>query len=449
MLKEHFKIKKIVSPIKEVYIIIKRKVLLSLLFIFFTILCLTSCVNKQQNETESKEEYFVSNDFFNYLGFEPAVLTYVNYQTNTFKKTPLIKILGSCQQDLFEIEINAKLYSKTGDLLGVYNQKEKQNIKATEEFNLSFEVEPTVQISTASAIVDFSGKSYEKPNGETIKKVTITFNYNNSKTNDYIEIKKGTVVNKPTYNTENPFISVVWCSDEKLTKQFDFSELVYENITLYAKYVVDYAGLTNKVTDSILKSNVKITVKKYNTFLGISSDETYSSSYGIIFSENGSYYYVLAINHATYQDPDYDKIKYTIEDYKGNTYEGFYKHGSASYGLSILYFSKENTQLEPINFASSNESENKEIITVSKKNIISYDTIVDYVNGPKLNCSERESNVTYSVIKNNKYASTGGILLNFDLKLIGLQYAYQSNTNIGYAIPISKIKQYLNNYFYE
>lgn len=391
----------------------------------------------------------MSNDFFNYLGFEPAVSTYINYQTNTSKETSLIKILGSCQQDLFEVEINAKLYSKTGVLLGVYNQKEKQNIKATEEFNLSFEVEPTVQISTTSAIVDFSGKSYEKPNSEAIEKVTVTFNYNNSKTNDYAEIKKGTVVNEPTYDTGNSFISVIWCSDEKLTKQFNFSELVYENITLYAKYVVDYAGLTNKVTDSILKSNVKITVKKYNTFLGISSDETYLSNYGVIFSENGSHYYVLTTSYTTYQDPDYDKIKYTIEDYKGNTYEGFYKHGSASYGLSILYFSKENTHLEPINFASSNESKNKEIITISQKNIISYDTIVNYVSGPKLNCSEEKSNVTYSVIKNNKYASTGGILLNFDLELIGLQYAYQSSTNMGYAIPISKINQYLNNYFYE
>jgi serine protease Do len=204
---------------------------------------------------------------------------------------------------------------------------------------------------------------------------------------------------------------------------------------------------------------VKIIVKQYNTILGITTSGYESTGSGVIFGENSSNYFVLTNNHVTYNDPDYDKITYTIEDYKGNTYTAKYKHGLASYDLSVLYFAKGQEKLGIIKRSKVNPSVGEEIVTLTQpggqNNAISFGEILSYISGPKLQCSTSESNVKFDVIKHNsdtKGGSSGGMLLDFDLNLIGIHYAgsYDSNGNVvnGYAIPIEKVNEYLSKYIF-
>ncbi len=292
-----------------------------------------------------------------------------------------------------------------------------------------------------------------------IKNLTITWVYNNGSTNKIETVKTGSKISKPQNPTKNNYIFEKWCTDKALTKEFDFNTSITSDITLYAKYIADYKNLTNQVTAEIAKCNVKIIVKQYNTFLGFETSSQTSIGSGVIFAQNDTNYFVLSNNHVVYNDGTYDKISYTIEDYKGNSYTATLKHNSAKYDLSVLYFKKGKETLGLIKRAKSNPSSNEEIIALTQpkgqNNAISFGEIIGYVSGPQLTCSKQESNVTFNVIKHDasiNNGSSGGMMLNFNLELVGIHYAgskdINGNTLYGYAIPISKVDEYLDTYIW-
>ena len=145
----------------------------------------------------------------------------------------------------------------------------------------------------------------------------MTFVSNNGSNNQKQTVKKGATISKPSNPTKTNYIFSAWYIDKELTVEYDFSKPVTENLTLYAGYIVDYAKLTNLITTKMMKCNVTVYTKSYNTFLGITTSNSTSSGSGIIFYESSSYYYFITNNHVSVKKSGYDKVSYTVEDYLG------------------------------------------------------------------------------------------------------------------------------------
>lgn len=281
--------------------------------------------------------------------------------------------------------------------------------------------------------------------------VKITFVLNNGTDNQMIEIPKGTdSFDKPLALKEG-YIFSCWCIDEKLTTEYDFSTDVKKDITLYAKYIVDYKYLTNIITTDTIKANVKI-VSTTKTLTTTSS----SSGSGVIFCEDNDYYYALTNNHVI----NYNIIRpvYTVFDYLGNEYDAEVLFSKAEYDLAIVKFKKKNsTTLKVITCSSNNISVDDEIVCLTDPlgqfNAITYGTIKS-LNAKVEITDSASSNINFEVIAHSAFlnnGSSGGALLDTNLKLIGINFAGGINKDTnefksGYAIPINKVSEFISLY---
>lgn len=87
--------------------------------------------------------------------------------------------------------------------------------------------------------------------------VTINFDSNGGSKVESQTIKHGTKVNKPTPPTKLGYIFVGWCTSKALDQEFDFESSIYENITVYAKWVLD-TNVKNKYTVVIFTEEMEV-----------------------------------------------------------------------------------------------------------------------------------------------------------------------------------------------
>jgi serine protease Do len=249
-----------------------------------------------------------------------------------------------------------------------------------------------------------------------------------------------------------------WFSSSNI--EYTRNSIIRGDISLYAKYTADYAAITNEVSTNIIRSMVKINVLSYDTGLfGIKTRTQSSSGSGVIFHEQNDNYYVLTNNHVAIDD-SFEKHEYEIVDYLGNTYKARLHSNSnkSEYDLAVLYFEKDDSELRVIDFSRSNPNKNTEIIAIGEpngqSNTITFGSVSGY---RKINFSEPipESQVTFNVLSHSaptSNGSSGGALIDFNFRLVGINFAVSSTTDDfssrSYAIPIEKIREYLDLYVY-
>ena len=409
-------------------------------------------------ENGSKKSYSVSNDYFTYLSFKPTTFTNADLVNHTTSYEYAITINSECSVSLYEFTANVKLYSNTNSLLYQDTVEKTQNISADTSFSFYVKVGQSIQSSTSSVVVTYSGNSYDNPASIPVS-YTVTFVYNNSSSNKVVKVKSGNTVSEPASPYKTNHLFSYWCTDEALTQKYDFSKSVNKSFSLYAKYSVDYAALTNTITATTMKANVTVYAKSYNTFLGITTSSSTVSGSGIIFSLNSNgYYFLLTNNHVTVKNSAYDKVSYTIVDYKGNTYTGTMKYQDATYDLAVLYF-KKNIELAKVSRATKNPTSNEELVSLgqplNQSNAISYGECSSYRRVTLSDTAAYQSNVTFNVMQHScptDRGSSGGAILNTDLQLVGIHYAgsFTSSGSFvsGYAIPIEKVNEFLYKYFF-
>ena len=431
-----------------------------IILFFIIVLCAAVCSSCSwfEDSSTNKNSYSVSNDYFTYLSFKPSTLTNADLVNNTMSYEYIITINSECSISLYEYTANVKLYSSDNTVLHEESITRTRDIAAETEFDFYITVSQTVQASTSRVEVTYSGKSYEKPQGASTD-FSVTFVYNNNSANKTIKVKSGNTVSEPISPTKRNYIFSYWCTDEALTQKYDFSQSVKSSFTLYAKYAVDYATLTNTITATTMKANVTVYTKSYNTFLGITTSSSTSSGSGIIFTLNSNgYYFLITNNHVTVKDSSYSNVSYTIEDYKGNTYTGYLKYESAEYDLAVLYF-KKNIELAKVGLATKNPVANDELVSLgqplNQNNAISYGKCSTYQRVTLSNTATYKSNVTFNVMRHScptDSGSSGGAILNTDLQLVGIHYAGSHTASgqfvAGYAIPIEKVREFLNLYIW-
>lgn len=209
----------------------------------------------------------------------------------------------------------------------------------------------------------------------------------------------------------------------------------------------------NGEDDDILKANVIIYNNNYSSFLGIKYKKNNTYGSGFIYNEDEKYYYVLTNNHVVAYDYSYDKHKLVIEDYYGNNYNCEVISADINYDLALVRFEKE-VELEILEISDKNINVRESVRTMSNpdsnKNIISEGNISCFSN---IYLDNNESKVSFEVIVHSasiKGGSSGSALLNENDEVIGVTFAgvFDNDGNFikGYAIPVSKINEFLSKY---
>ncbi len=302
-------------------------------------------------------------------------------------------------------------------------------------------------------------------NVTTTNTYEVTLVYNNGDKNGSITVEEGKTFATPSDPEKENYIFEGWYSDAKLSKKYDFSKAVTKDLTLYAKYKLDAATVTNTISQDTIKSVVKVYSKNYNTTIfGMENGSKTSQGSGFCFYVQNGYYFVITNCHVVVKDPSYSKQSFTIEDYQGNVYTAYLyenpnKAGSAispEYDLACLYFKPSSTtNVKELSIVSENPEVGEDVISLGapkdQSNSITYGQISEYRKITLDDTSEDLSNVTFEVIHHNAYidhGSSGGPLLNSDLNVVGVNYAGSSQTGEGYAIPAEKLIEFLNAYVY-
>jgi len=309
------------------------------------------------------------------------------------------------------------------------------------------EVSSVVSSSSTSTIVN------NFDNEQTSSTYTITFNDNNGGVTT-TSVNAGSSVSEPSDPTKTNYVFNYWATDSSLTTPYDFNDAVTIDTTLYAKYYLDYATVVNEITAEKIKSNVTI----YTTSSGFRTSSSSQGS-GVIFYETSRYYYALTNNHVTEASTGSYMTTYRVEDYEGTTYNGSLIYESSDYDLAVVAFAKSRVvDLTIAALATTDPSVEEEIIAVGQPegqlNAITFGKVLEY-STLTLDDSTSSSNVTFDVIKHSApldHGSSGGALYNTNLELVGINYAGATDTDGSYlyggAIPINKINEFLNNYFW-
>ena len=241
-------------------------------------------------------------------------------------------------------------------------------------------------------------------------------------------------------------------------------DAILQIIQNYSK--IDAAALTNQISTDTIRGVVTIYNKSYNSFLGLETAYSTKQGSGFCFHIEDGYYFILTNCHVAEKDPSYDKQKFTIEDYQGNTYEGSlfqFKNAneivsaiSPSYDLACLYFKASSTNVKQLDIVTQNPNINSDVISLGapegQANAITFGKITGYGKVTLPESSPTSTNVTFDVIGHNAYinnGSSGGPLLNADLNVVGVNYAGSSTDNFGAAIPAEKIIEFLEQYVFK
>lgn len=228
--------------------------------------------------------------------------------------------------------------------------------------------------------------------------------------------------------------------------------LTTENDNLNVQ-IEDMYTLFNEVSYQAMQANVMIKVNHTNRFgSGVASQGS-----GVIFYEDATKYYVLTNNHVIYDDPQYLYIEYVVSDYKGNEYTAKLHSTDPNYDLGIIYFSKGELDLNTLSFSEADPTIDTTVISLGQPlgqiNTISFGEVLGYQKLTLSGSTAETSNVEFDVIKHSSpinSGSSGGVLINNELEIVGLNYAgaksETSPSSVSYAIPLSKIHEYLTLY---
>ena len=172
-------------------------------------------------------------------------------------------------------------------------------------------------------------------------------------------------------------------------------------------------------------------------------------------------YYLLTNNHVVYKKlGEYQYFDYSVRDCYGKTYVASLVAHDADYDLAIVKFYSDK-KYNKLSFATSNPKKSDIVISIGQPNgIINTVTlgkvekymVVTIPEGSGL-IDTNIINVSFNVIRHTcllNHGSSGGVLINVNHKIVGLNFAadLQEGDEFvpGYAIPVEKIKEFIQNY---
>jgi uncharacterized repeat protein (TIGR02543 family) len=265
-----------------------------------------------------------------------------------------------------------------------------------------------------------------------------------------------------------------WYLDKTFTERYDFSAPVYDSFSLYARFSVDYESLTNTLTTETMRGIVTVNVaqykpKKFLGFIDMGRDNDTrkgSQGSGVVFAITEDYALILTNCHVAINYSGYSYYDCTVTDYRGREFKAVQYHSISKpeaaidpdYDLAVLYVELKGVKHEflKIEQASEDAELGETVAAVStpkgQQNAIRYGHVTGYNQITLENCTAEESNVTFPVMTIDAYTlpgSSGGAVLDTKCRIIGIHYAGgQNDAYRGYAIPITKVREFLDRYVY-
>ena len=217
----------------------------------------------------------------------------------------------------------------------------------------------------------------------------------------------------------------------------------------------NYPELFNQVSLDAIKGNMTVYTTSFDGFLMFSTNQqTYFGS-GVIFHESESYYYILTNEHVAAKLDNKTSVKYLVYDYLGNEYRAFLYEGSLSKDddLAVLFFLKGIDELKVMTFNEAELDINDQVIAIGQplgqENTITFGKIIDF--GPTQVSDRYDVLITrsFDAIKHDarvNSGSSGGMLLDYNLNVIGINFASSQNEETflyALSIPISVVIDYI------
>ena len=213
----------------------------------------------------------------------------------------------------------------------------------------------------------------------------------------------------------------------------------------------DYKTIVNRITTEKMSANVRVE----NKCSGLAGYEIMQGS-GVIISKSTdsadgiNIYLFLTNNHVIVKDNGFPLQEYKVYDYKDNEYNPELLYSSESYDLALMSFYC-SEELALIELSESDAAVLGNVFAVGQPqgqhNAVTIGTATGIVPPP---LAENGSKLPFNVIMHDAYiskGSSGGMLLDANLKLAGVNYAgsvdEKGNFAYAYAIPVSKVKEFL------
>ena len=222
---------------------------------------------------------------------------------------------------------------------------------------------------------------------------------------------------------------------------------------------IDYKGAVNEITYVKMISNVKILTKRSGFSSGAHvSDEVFGS--GSIIAKNGNDYYVITNNHVV-DKGTFSKREFVISDFKGDKIvlpESFLIKCDPDCDLALLKFTSA-YDYSALSISLTKPLRGTPVFAVGQPdgqiNAITIGSFLSKIKAPETEGQNRlidnDGNIL-DVYCHDAFTwggSSGGMLLNFSLNLIGVNYAGATNSDgdfvCGYAIPSSVVVDFLSN----
>lgn len=219
--------------------------------------------------------------------------------------------------------------------------------------------------------------------------------------------------------------------------------------------------LVNEITEKKIQAVVTVRATFQKTVYFSQSTQVTQSS-GVIVSYKGRTL-ILTNNHAVNYGNGYSLASLKLVDYEGTEHTAYIYNGNGipscapEYDLACLYSQTIGADHEAFTLADANPKKNEKVISLStpsgQANAISFGEVIGYEKTNVTDADTSISNVTENVLWHTakiKQGSSGGALVNYDLELVGINFAGAKTQNNdftdGCAIPVEMVIEFLDNY---
>ena len=214
---------------------------------------------------------------------------------------------------------------------------------------------------------------------------------------------------------------------------------------------IDMAELVNNVTSEAMLFNVKIVVQHLIKPGTIYQKTSESVGSGVIYKIEEGYCYIISNDHVVSCSDEGCTKTYNVYDAFGVWYEARLLMCDPTYDLSVLRICMKKNELHAAKFADSTAEIGDKVISLGSPagqiNAITFGEVKDY---RKVDATKGGEKLDFDVVFHScpiKRGSSGGVLMNYDLEIVGINYAGFSGENdleMSLAIPLDVALRYVN-----
>ena len=306
----------------------------------------------------------------------------------------------------------------------------------------------TTFVLIVAATMALSACTHEPPEATDVE-YNLILVYGDGRENKTTTYKPGDTITVEVPEREG-YEFVGWCTDAKLNNFHDFSKGVSGDVTLYAKWDIDYKHLLSRVSSEAQLASVKVVTPATASIFSTSKQGS-----GVIYKNESNYWYALTNNHVVTLNNGKTGAPFVYDAF-GNEYQATVIKSDAAYDLAVIrFYVPSGRELAVANVLDRIPNKDETVVTVSapngKFNTVELARVVWYNELDENSSSQELSDVNFKVLwllGNADHGSSGGAVYDKDLNLVGVIYgvatAKENNESHVLAVPSVKILEFIS-----